>query len=374
MEREGYLKRSWNSMTAEKGWIEQILILAVIQLIPVFGQIVALGWFYNWAKDAAWGVDSKLPKGGFFNEKTLKTGVMAWGIIIIWSLVGNLAYSILSYPISAIGNLPIMGSFLSFLLDLAVFVALALWGFLAIVAAMRSAIYDSFSPVVQVKQAWMMFRHDWKGAVRVFLISLLVLIPLMAVTLIFAIIIAMSMGGSLVQLFMMAANGQSIDAASQSLAMDIVGILPMLIIVSLVLFYAMMVCDMITSGLTYRALGLWTAGFDVPRWRGQNDPLPFQTQQTPPPSAAPVQPYQAAPSQQPAPQGQPAPQEAPVAVPVAPEEAPTAVPDAVEAEAATAAEAEPADKKPAARKTSTKKATPKADEASADEEKPSDGE
>ena len=53
------------------------------------------------------------------------------------------------------------------------------------------------------------------------------------------------------------------------------------------------------SALVYRAVGYWTMQFDVPRWRGQDEPMPFETQPAAPAAAQPMPPVAAPIAQQP---------------------------------------------------------------------------
>ena len=43
-----------------------------------------------------------------------------------------------------------------------------------------------------------------------------------------------------------------------------------------VMVFAANLASAFTSALVYRAVGYWTMQFDVPSWRGQDDPMPFE--------------------------------------------------------------------------------------------------
>ena len=56
-----------------------------------------------------------------------------------------------------------------------------------------------------------------------------------------------------------------------------VGLLVLAMVVFAALSYAGMVASVFCTAMVVRAMGYWTRQFDVPRWRGQNDPMPFET-------------------------------------------------------------------------------------------------
>jgi len=223
---------------------------------------------------------------------------MVWVIIILWSLVGSAVYSPLSMFCELVATLPGLGGLLSGILMVVFNLALVAWGLLSLVAALRATIYDSFTPAVQVDKAWKMAIHDWKGLLIVLCISLLALIPLIVVSIV-VIAILMGMFGDTILSFVQtmaslgiydstatltAAQSEALAAAAQTLAMAIIQWLPALLLLGLVSNYVLFVFSMVVDALTYHALGLWFQQFDLPRWRGMNEPLPFETV---PPAPAP---------------------------------------------------------------------------------------
>lgn len=255
----GYLKRSWGAITAEKGWIKPILLLALLQFVPIFGQIALYGYYYEWARDAAWGVEKPLPRKLPNMGNTLKIGLYAWGVIMIWTCV-------FSFALSFISLIPFLGTLIGFV---GFFVLLAI-SMMAMVAAMRAVIYNSFEPVVQIKQVWAMSKKDIGGLARIFCIGLL-LVPVVLIVciIIFAIVFFVILG----------AGGITAGINEQALIPLLLGLLPLLMIVLFALFFLMLIAQVIVSGLQIRALGYWTAQFDPSRWKGQNDPLPFEVDQ-----------------------------------------------------------------------------------------------
>lgn len=290
MTQRAYLKRSWKAMTAGKGWFQQFLLLGLIQFIPIFGQMVALGWFYGWARDVAWGVSTEMPRGGFFSEKTIKMGAMTWCIVLIWVLAGNLVYTPLVFLFQGVGHMPLLGGFFETIFMIILNVALLAWTMLAMVAALRATIYDSFTPVIQVGQAFKMFIRDWKGMLLIFCISLLVLIPFIIVSVIAIAFFFALFGGVVADLVQYAAYDPTLlgTAASSFLLQELLRTLliwlPTMILMTIVFWYILEVASAMVSALVYHALGLWMQQFDLPAWRGMKEPLPFEL------VAAPVEP------------------------------------------------------------------------------------
>ena len=50
----------------------------------------------------------------------------------------------------------------------------------------------------------------------------------------------------------------------------------MAIVLSLLAGFASMVVAVFFTAMITRALGYWTQQFNVPAWRGQDDPMPFE--------------------------------------------------------------------------------------------------
>lgn len=282
-------------MTAGKGWFQQFLLLGLIQFIPIFGQMVALGWFYGWARDVAWGVSTEMPRGGFFSEKTIKTGAMAWCIVFLWAIAGSLMYTPLSLLFEGVGNIPLLGGVFETILMIVLDIALVAWSMLSMVAALRATIYDSFTPVIQVGQALKMLIRDWKGMLIIFCISLLSLIPFVVVIAIAIAFFIALFGGIFVELAQYAASGSAMFTTTsasflfQELLQTFLVWLPTIILVSFILWYVLEVTGMLVSALVYHALGLWTQQFDLAGWHGMKDPLPFELAASAPPSPSSAQ-------------------------------------------------------------------------------------
>ena len=165
------------------------------------------------------------------------------------------------------------------------------------IAFMRTAIYDRLSAGFQLGKIWKMFRHDTSGILKIFGMNLLVsaiigVICGIALSLVIMIVIAMAAGTTY--------GSQEVNAV----AIAFMGIGSLLM---LVVLYFTLVGTVFVETLVARALGYWTMQFEVPKWRGQDDPLPFELVSAPaysqpanPTGAYPGnQPFDAASGQQP---------------------------------------------------------------------------
>ena len=63
-----YFRTAWDDLRQSPGWFGKIVLLALLNLIPIFGQIVSLGYLYGWAREIAWNVHEPLPEHIFGNE------------------------------------------------------------------------------------------------------------------------------------------------------------------------------------------------------------------------------------------------------------------------------------------------------------------
>ena len=46
-----YFKSAWGDIKHTPGWLGKMAKLALLNLIPIFGQIVTMGYLYGWARD-----------------------------------------------------------------------------------------------------------------------------------------------------------------------------------------------------------------------------------------------------------------------------------------------------------------------------------
>lgn len=342
----GYFKTAWNDIKNSPGWKGKVFLLALIttgcSLVPIIGPIFAVvvlnGYLYGWARDAAWGIQGPLPQRIFGNEdgKLYSRGffisVLAFVLALIpgvlyafyWIFLGGGALGWIvdgghgSYG-SSVGSVMAagLGGMIFYLLYM---VALFAVNFFTWVGSMRISIYGRLSAGFQFKKIWAMIRHDTGGILRIFGMSLLMGLIVGAVfifvfSLVFGLVIvlALSMSGGTVD-----PAYSSYDGAFVGLILSVIGVA---IVVVLVATYFLVAASVWMDMMICRALGYWVRQFDVPSWRGQDDPMPFELQQaasattgggqyaqgygqTPPSAGQPVQPPVGQPVSQTPPQGQ----------------------------------------------------------------------
>ncbi|MBQ6391176.1 MAG: DUF4013 domain-containing protein [Eggerthellaceae bacterium] len=293
-----YYQTAWNDIKNSKGWFGKLCLLALVGLIPIFGQIVIFGYLYGWARDVAWGVHELMPAKIFGNEdgKLYRRGWFIFVLVFVFSLVPAIISGVGSSmqqagyysalydtssklePTVAIGGIIYLIGILA-----ALFVSILAW-----VGSMRISIYDRLSAGFQLGSIWKMFRKDTGGIMRIFGMNLLVglilgiilsiIITIMVVAFIFIIVAAMAgMGYTPESLQYMS------DEQVTSFALQLMG--PAGLVGFLFLIVAVFLGNLVSvfvEMLVARAMGYWTWQFDVPQWRGQNEPMPFEYAQAQP--------------------------------------------------------------------------------------------
>ncbi len=295
---KGYFAAAWGDVTKSPGWISKILRLGLLSLVPIFGPIVVYGYLFGWARDIAWNVHRPLPDKIFGNEdgQLYKRGFFIILIYFVFSLVPaafDLLASLVSGTAIAGGLLGVTmnhvsysfvpavgGVFLSMVLSLVSLVLVFAVCFFDWVGAMRTSLYGTLSAGFQLNKIWAMLRYDFAGLLRIFGMALIMglvvgLISLLAVLfIVFALSIAMSaafLTGSSSYVVAMVGVGVSL----------LFGVAALLLIVF---------CIALCGALIVRALGYWTRQFEVNRWGGQEDPMPFEQRLAAQQYSAPQQP------------------------------------------------------------------------------------
>ncbi len=288
--RQGYFKEAWRDVTGSPRWFTRLLVLALVSLIPIFGWIVVSGYLLGWARDIAWGAHTPLPEHVFDNSDGMlyRRGLFSAIIVAVCAIV--------PYAVAAIGGIVGTGSAagarllfqgmspasLGFPAD-AVF---STWGMVTalttlaavffavlfgLVGSMRMSIYGRLSAGLQLGRSWAMLRRDLGGLMRIVGMSVLVGLVAGIVLLTLMVIIGVAVGT-------FAAAGYRVVNALDPAGVFVVVLLGMFLMF-VFLAYALTVkfVAMFYGALIARALGYWTRQFDVPRWRGQDDPMPFET-------------------------------------------------------------------------------------------------
>jgi len=250
-----YFKQAWDDVTGEPGWFKTILLLSLIALIPVVGQMIVYGFLFQWAKEAAWGINKPLPKKIGDWGALLKPGAIVWVIFFVGELV-------LSLIISAVSAIPIVGTIFSLVGIVVTVLAYMLFA----VMAMRCVIYDSFDPALQFNQAWDMVTRELNGLIRVALI----MVVFSAIITVIATILSVAIVGST-----MVCSPRMLNAGTtEELLQAFLPMLPVITVGTIVLVLVGTVIGTLGYAVTIRALGFWTAQFEPAKWGPSTMPVP----------------------------------------------------------------------------------------------------
>ena len=336
----GYFSTAWREIRSTPNWVGKMFLLALVMCIPVFGPIVVYGYFYGWARDIAWGIQEPMPGHIFGNEdgKLYSRGFFILVLVVVCACIPGIINGI-GGAISGIGAAssvgyyyasPNYGSLVIFtilggLISLIGFVAVLLISFFQWVGSVRISIYGRISAGFQVKKIWAMLRKDTPGILRIFGMALLVSLIVGIIIGIVVTIVAGVAVFSSISTIMGIAGGSGDYSRLFWYGLGAGGISLLILVI---VFYLALVVEMWVMALVANALGHWTRQFDVPAWRGQEDPMPFEVQQAAAKAAqAPQQPsYPQTP-----PAASPQQQQQPYTPPVAPQyqqpyQAPSAAP------------------------------------------------
>ena len=135
-----YLRRAWNDLSSDEGWWRVILVLGLLNCVPLVGQVFMLGYVYDWAKEAAWGM-----KGGPSHDsgdigRRGKYGLMVLGVLFVWTAPIIIVAELLRF-------VPIVGGVLCFLVDLLCIIV----SVVASAAALRKTIASSETSIAGEK-------------------------------------------------------------------------------------------------------------------------------------------------------------------------------------------------------------------------------
>ena len=275
----GYFSAAWNDVKSSQGWLGKMFLLGLIAFIPVFGPVVLLGYAFGWARDIAWGVHMPMPARIFGNEDGLlyRRGLIVLVICVVccvvipgalegcWDALAGRGLSNVSHAVwGGAGGAAIVSPVYS-LFSLAVFLASVMF---FLVASMRASIYGRLGPGFQIPRLWAMMRHDMKGLLRVLGFSIVLAIVPAVVT---GIVGSLLVGGFIsVGAYGLFSNGTAPDM------MFVLAAGLCLVVICLALAVVVSAASAFAVVMQARAVGYWTRQFDVPAWRGQDDPMPFE--------------------------------------------------------------------------------------------------
>lgn len=326
--QQRYFATAWADIKSTPGWFGKICLLALILFIPVFGAIAFFGYAWGWARDIAWNVRQPMPARIFGNEdgKLYRRGWFALVIVVALALIvylidmvltGGLAACTAStmpqqgyYDPSPYGFNPAAAAALGIggvLVSLVYFVLSLAASVFGWVGAIRMAIYDRLSAGFQFGKIWKMITHDLNGMARIIgmvLLMSLILVAIAGVVLTIVFFMYFGYAISVAGPALSHIGDSSVPFSSSLVATQLGSSTLIFVLVLLVVLYFLVVASVFVDLMAFRAVGYWARGFNVPEWRGQNDPLPFEVQPPQQPSPAYYQPQQQAvqqPQQQAAP-------------------------------------------------------------------------
>jgi hypothetical protein len=260
-------------MTQDKGWWKAVLLLALALLVPVVGWLGVIGYAYEWARLTAWGVDSAPKQKGVKVGACIAAGWRVFVVMLGLGIVLGIAVFIVQSILDAIFGYGI----LDFLVRLVVLALQIAGGLFISVAALRAVIYQKIGPGYGLGQVWKMYRHDFPGLLRIFVIELIGAAAAALVGLIFSAIafswILNSLSPMLVNLGFGYGYGYGYGAdyyIMQAIMSAASAAGPILI----VFLYVSNLVGVMFGLLATNALGLWMRQYDVPNWGDSHEELP----------------------------------------------------------------------------------------------------
>lgn len=280
--QQGYFSRSWAAIRQTPHWIRKMMVLALVSLIPIFGAIVVGGYLWGWARDAAWGVENPMPEHVFSNEDghLYGRGFFAMVISFVLSLIPGI-FSMLAFGIFGAGSFVAtdaamqfpgiwgFGVFGAMAITIAVFVLSAAVVPISWVAIMRMSIYTTFSSGFAPARIWAMIRRDPVGLIKIF-----------AMDIILTAAVSLVLGAVFFGLFLLGMMGMgvltllSMDASAAATAITLMGAGLVVLAAMVAGAFASALGVVWVQAMVARAMGYWTAQFDVASWRGQSEPMP----------------------------------------------------------------------------------------------------
>ena len=276
--QKGYFKAAWGDIRQSEGWLGKVFLLGLISLIPIFGQVVLLGYAFGWMRDIAWNAKTPLPARIFGNEdgQLYRRGLIVLAIYIVFCVVAPgvvegcwnaLAGRGLDTVSGAVFGGPghLFSGQVSSVFGLLISLIAAVF---YLVAATRASIYGRLGPGFQLGRLWAMMRHDPKGLARVVLMGVVMTLCVMAV--LGVAVAAVAAGAAVVGAF--GALGSGGVASAMALMLFVM----LAVVLCLVAAVVVSAASAFISLMVARAMGYWVQQFDVPAWRGQDDPMPFE--------------------------------------------------------------------------------------------------
>lgn len=278
-----YFGNAWRSLASTRNIFGKLCLLTLIQLVPVLGQIVTLGYFLGWAREAAWKMEAPLPAhvlgrgdSGFWSR-----GVKGFFVVILYGIISSVLFGLLAAGYAALGGL--IGSEGALPM-----VAAGVFGFVAtmlgllltaflLIGLLRMAVYDRFGAAFQWGFAWRMTFHHFGGLFKLFWTYVLASLVMAVVGAVVVSALVPSLAGVGIGWPVAAvvlSSGDYSDAALALLGAVAGGSLAAALGTLVAGFFLSVLTNMVNA-LMWRAFGNWFALYDVPCWGASHDPLPY---------------------------------------------------------------------------------------------------
>lgn len=280
---------SWKMLTRDKGWVKPLLVLALVGWIPIFGQIVVLGYALEWARLTAWGVDAAPKQSGVQYGKLFRTGGIAFLVSLTLGIVLALVSSLLfggmlletAFAMSAVPKMNVLatlfgGASLASLLVYAVVNLLT--GTFINIAMMRATIYDGFAAGWRLDRIFQMISRDFGGFLRVYLVSFVAgLVSWLYSSLVTFVEGLFMLSGAVGMAAAFSWSGTTEEALRMFVdMMTQIGPGPLLtfLLVGIAVEFFGAVLAVAMQLVSINAAGQWFNRFDVARWGTSAAPLP----------------------------------------------------------------------------------------------------
>lgn len=274
---------SWKMLRLQKGWVKPLLILTLVGWIPILGQMVVLGYAFEWARLTAWGADTAPKQHGIDFSKLIKTGAICWLVMftlrLVWVVVAKALFGGTSLAWMPMGMVLDLGDLISgrFPLDTESLVEGLVDQLLAafvMCAMMRATVYDDFAAGWRLDRLFQMIARDAGGFARMYLSVLLAAFVAWAYWFVLSVVCT-----SLLIVMGVAAYLSGSFAADIT---DIVHLMAQIGPLSLLGWSVVAVLAVFAGGVVGTAMqllginvvGQWFCRFDVARWGVSSAPLP----------------------------------------------------------------------------------------------------
>lgn len=287
-----FVGRAWRSLASTRNVFGKVLLILLLQLIPIFGQIVTYGYMLGWLREAAWGIETPMPAHvlGQGDDKFWARGVKAFFVQVLYGMLLSVVWVVASGLVGLASRDLRLGHSVGGSVLVAVVFALAVVATVLLViecvmGLVRLSLYNDFGSAWQWGAGLSMASVDFGGLIKVGAAYLGLMLLSSALAFVF---IAMPVGAAL----FLGLPGwvSSLDASSaialrdglNSLSPDQISVLATGMMAALGAWvFAWLAIGMllavpafIMQAVCWRALGNWAAQLDVVDWGPSSDPLP----------------------------------------------------------------------------------------------------